>query len=455
VRVVHVNLLLLVALALLAMASPAHAAPVSAHAMVHACCTSSAMKERIFSEAHDLGAGYIRVDVEMSSIFEAPNGSKDATPNWSGLDEVMSLSEKYDLPVLAILLSPPRFTSTCPERWPDSGRCAAADTAEFGALAGQAAKHAAGAIGHWEIVNEPDGDWAFEGTPEQYAAMLSAAYDGIKAEVPDAQVLLGGLMRPHELGWLERVFATPGADAIHKFDIANVHLRGPAENVVRRYGEFRSWIQARGFQGPLWVTEHGYPADPAFQTDRIYTGGDAAQAAYLTQTLVGLGELGAPQVFVTLRDNLDGEYASEGLEHIDEAVGNAVTRRQSFATVQRLVDNWDQLMAWRAEQRENEREQRVQQGLAAVSASQARAAREKFREARLRVHTAQDDLARPRLSRKKRARLTRRLARGRALLAGRRTMLLWHSAHARWYSGRAYERGVAVALLKERIAAGG
>jgi hypothetical protein len=224
---------------------------------------------------------------------------------------------------------------------------------------------------------------------------------------------------------------------------------------VRRYGEFRSWIQARGFQGPLWVTEHGYPADPAFQTDRAYTGGDAAQAAYVTQTLVGLGEAGAPQVFVTLRDNLEGEYASEGLEHIDEAAGNAVTRRESFTTVQRLVANWDQLMAWRGEQRENERQQQVQQGLAAVSASQARAAREKFRDARLRVHAAQDDLARPRLSQKKRARLARRLARARAMLAGRRTMLLWHSAHARWYSGRAYERGVAAALLKERIAAGG
>jgi hypothetical protein len=437
------------------MASPAHAAPVSAHAMVHTCCTPSAMKERIFSEADDLGAGYIRVDVELSSIFEAPNGSKAASPNWSGLDEVTSLSEKYDLPVLAILLSPPRFTSACPERWPDSGRCAAADTAEFGALAGQVAKHAAGAIGHWEIVNEPDGDWAFEGTPEQYAAMLSAAYDGIKAEVPSAQVVLGGLMRPHEPGWLERVFATPGADAIHKFDIANVHLRGPVENVVRRYGEFRSWIQARGFRGALWVTEHGYPADPAFQTDRAYTGGDAAQAAYLTQTLVGLGEEGAPQVFVTLRDNLEGEYASEGLEHIDEAAANAVTRRESFTTVQRLVANWDQLMAWRAEQRENEREQTVQQAAAAVSASQARAAREKFREARLRVHAAQDDLARPRLSKTAAARLARRLARARALLAGRRTILLWHSAHARWHSERAYERGVAVGLLKQRIASGG
>jgi hypothetical protein len=454
-RVVHVNLRLAVALFALAMSSPAHASPISAHAMVHSCCTSSAMKERIFSEAKELGAAYIRVDVEMSSIFEAPDGSKSAKPNWSGLDQVTALSQKYELPVLAILLSPPRFTSACPERWPDSGRCAAADTAQFGALAGEIAQHAAGTIGYWEIVNEPDGDWAFEGTPEQYAAMLSAARDGIKAQVPAAQVVLGGLMRPHEPGWLERVFATPGADAIHKFDIANVHLRGPVDNVVSRYQEFRSWIEARGFHGPLWVTEHGYPADPAYQVDRAYSGGDAAQAAYLTQTLVGLGEVGAPQVFVTLRDNLDGEYASEGLERIDEAAGNAVTRRQSFATVQRLVDNWDQLMAWRDEQRENEREQRVQQAAAAVSASEARTARTKFRDARLRVHAAQDELARPRLSKRAKRRLSRRLSRARALLAGRRTVLLWHSAHARWHSERAYERGVTVGLLKQRIAAGG
>jgi hypothetical protein len=455
VRVVRLNLRLAVALLALVMATPANASPVSAHAMVHSCCTSNAMKERIFSEAHDLGAGYIRVDVELSSIFEAPDGSKAATPNWSGLDKVMALSEKYELPLLAIVLSPPRFTSACPERWPDSGRCAAADAAEFGALAGEVAKHAAGTIGHWEIVNEPDGDWAFEGTPEQYAAMLSAAYDGIKARVPDAQVVMGGLMRPHELGWFERVLATPGADAIHKFDIANVHLRGPVGAVVRRYGEFRSWIEARGFHGPLWVTEHGYPADPAFQTDRAYAGGDPSQAAYLTQSLVGLGELGAPQVFVTLRDNLDGEYASEGLEHIDEAAGHAVARRESFGTVQRIVANWDQLLAWREDQRENEREQRYQQAAAAVSASEARAARAKFRDARLRVHAAQDDLTRPRLSKKRKARLARRLMRARAMLAGRRTMLLWHSAHVRWYSDRAYERGIAVAILRERIANGG
>jgi hypothetical protein len=453
VRVVRVNLRLAVALGALLMASPAHAGTVSAHAMVHSCCTASAMKERIFSEAKALGAGYIRVDVEMNAIFEAPDGSKSDTPDWSGLDEITALSQKYDLPVLAILLAPPRFTSACPEK-PDPSRCAAADTGEFGALAGQIAKHAAGTIDHWEILNEPDGEWAFEGTPEQYAAMLSAAYDGIKAEVPSAQVLMGGLMRPHEPGWLERVFATPGADALHKFDIANIHLRGPVDNVVRRYGEFSGWIQARGFHGQLWVTEHGYPADPAFQND-AYRGGDPAQAAYLTQTLVGLGEAGAPQVFVTLRDNLDGEYASEGLEHIDEANPDAVARRPSFSAVQRVIANWDQLLTWRTEQRENERQQRYEQAAAALSANEARTARAKFRESRLRVHAAQDALADAPRSKRIVKRLRARLARARAMLAGRRTMLLWNRGFARWHSDRADQRGLAIALLKQQIAGGG
>jgi hypothetical protein len=412
--------------------------------MVHTCCTPSAMKERIFSEAKALGSDYIRVDVELNGIFAAP----DAEPNWGGLDEVMQLSEKHRLPVLGIVLAPP----------------AGADEQDFGRLAGEVAEHAAGTIRHWEIVNEPDGAWAFDGPPEQYALMLSAAYDEIKARVPSARVLLGGLMRPHEPGWLERVFATPGADAIHKFDIANVHLRGPADAVVRRYGEFRAWLAARGFEGPLWVTEHGYPADPAFQTDRAYAGGDVSQAAYLTQTLVGLGEAGAEQVFVTLRDNLEGEYASEGVENIGPAPGYVSARRPSFDAVKRLADDWEQVMSWRREQRENERLMAGYQATAAAAAQKTRIARAEFQQARVLVHAAQDALetgmaAKGRAS-KRRARerllrrLTVRLERARALLAGRRAVLLWNTAITRWQRGRAYEHGVAVQLLKRRIAGG-
>jgi hypothetical protein len=405
--------------------------------MVHTCCTPKAEKERVFSEAEALGARYIRVDVELNGIFGAPA----AEPDWSDLDDVIDLSKKYDVRVLGILMVPLHYS----------------DADEFGTWSGQVAEHAGGAIDHWEVLNEPDGDWAWDGTPEKYAHMLGAAHDGIEAEAPQDIVVLGGLQKPHEPGWLQRVFDTPGADAIHKFDVANVHLRGPVDAVVRRYGEFKRWLGERGFTGPLWVTEHGYAADPAFQSDPAYRGGDPSQAAYLTQTLVGLGEVGAPQVFVTLHDGgLDGEYATEGLERIDETPGGdyGVTRRPAFAAVRRLVDGWDQLMAWRAEQRDEEQQQRVEQAKAALWKTDARTARDKFHEARLRVHAAQDDLGRPRLPAKTTARLSRRLDRARALLAGRRTALMLKGAIAGWHSQRAYDHAVAVALLKQRIAGG-
>jgi len=433
------------------MASPAHAAPVSAHAMVHTCCMGDAMKERIFAEADAVGAEYIRVDVELSAIFEGPGGAKRDEPDWSRLDDLLELAGKHDVKVLGVLLATPAYVSSCPERWPDAGRCPAADTEEYGRMAGEVAEHAKDSIRTWEVVNEPDADWAFEGTPEDYAAMLSAAYDGIKASVPDARVVFGGLQRPDQTGWLERVLATPGADAIHKFDIASVHLRGPVGPVVNRYGAFRAWIGARGFSGPLWVTEHGYPADPAYQVDPSFTGGNAAQAGYLTQSLVGLGEAGAEQVFVTLRDNLEAEYASEGLVHIDGGPEAPTTRRESFDAVRRLATGWDQVMAWRREQREKERLAQLYQTVATLEAGEARTARAKYALARKLVHEAQDAYGRARSARV-RKRLVRRVARARALLAGRRTALLWHTAYSRWQRGRAAEHRLAVETLKAQIA---
>jgi hypothetical protein len=64
---------------------------------------------------------------------------------------------------------------------------------------------------------------------------------------------------------------------------------------------------------PLWVTEHGYPGDSAYQCDPRFRGGEAAQAAYLRRSLPALSRAGAARVFVTLRDNLAGAWASEGL----------------------------------------------------------------------------------------------------------------------------------------------
>jgi hypothetical protein len=346
--------LLLAAAALAVAAGPAWAdQPVSSHAMVHTCCTPAGMKERIFAEAAASGAEFIRVDVELSGIFTGPDSA-----DWRALDGVAELAERNDIKVLGVILGLPSWLSTCPERGPDAPRCPARDDAEFGRLAAEVAEHARDSIRHWEILNEPDADWAFKGTAADYARMLSAAYDAIRARVPEAKVVQGGVERPREHDWTERMLDTPGADAARKFDIAAVHLRLRLRNVLADLPaylrSYRELLARHGFRGPVWVTEHGYPADPAFQWDPAYRGGDAAQAAFLRDSIPALSAAGAGQVFVTLRDNLWGEYLSEGIVHIDEVPPTyPAVRRPAFDVVGDMSGEWylapfvDLLQSWR------------------------------------------------------------------------------------------------------------
>jgi hypothetical protein len=397
-------------------------APISAHAMVHTCCTPLPMKERIFAEAKAMSARYIRVDVELAGIFTGGGNSED-DPDWSRLDAVLELSRRHELPILGILLRPP-------------GAAPWDDPEAFGRLAAAVAAHARDTVLHWEILNEPDGAWAFDGTPEQYARLLRAAYDAIGARVPEATLAMGGLMTPGDPAWLDRMLATPGADAVHAFDIANLHLRGHERGLPGVMTAWRDRLAGHGFTGPVWVTEHGYPGDAAFQTDPVFHGGEAAQAAYLTESVLSLGEAGAAEVFVTLRDNLDGGFASEGVVDIEDHAPFAVRRKPSFSAVRRLVDRWGELIAARVEQRRAEEAAGLE--LATMAAWRLKAAgyRAAARPLAAKLRRLR---ARHRRARRKpvRARLGRQIDRTSRALRGRRFQILFVRAVADQCSLRA------------------
>ena len=139
--------------------------------------------------------------------------------------------------------------------------------------------------------------------------MLRRTYDAIKTVAPENQVLLGGITtRKASRDWLARVFATPAADAAHRFDIANIHLRGGLNTLTKTMARVRAQFAHQHFRGPLWITEHGYPAATRHQRDPHYQGGERAQARYLQQSLPMLLRAGAQQVFLTLRDGTKAEF---------------------------------------------------------------------------------------------------------------------------------------------------
>jgi hypothetical protein len=399
-------------------------APLSSHAMVYTCCTPLAMKERIFAESRAMGARFIRVDVELKAIFPS-FGLGAGAPDWARLDEVMRLSQRYELPVLGILRTPPDWV-------------APHEAQEFGRLAGQVAAQARDTITRWEIINEPNASWGFEGTPEQYARVLRASYDAIAAAAPQAEVVLGGVMAPGGPEWLERVFATPGADAARAFDIAAINLRETPRRLPGRVAAWRGLFARHGFTGPLWITEHGYPADPAFQTDSAFRGGEASQAVYLTESILHLAEGGAGEVFVTLRDDVFlrdtffDQFLSEGVVAIGGEPDYPVRRKPAFAAMRRLVDHWDALIAAHLERRFHEESMRLAIRRAAAAARNVEAQRTRLRAARARLKRVQSRYRRLR-STAARLGLREPLRRRTVQLRRRRNGVGWAKASLRDY----------------------
>jgi hypothetical protein len=328
-----------VALLMAGTARPAAAAenPIGAHSMLQLDDPPSFM-DAMFAQAAAMHASAIRLDVAPALVF----GGRSQPPDFSGLDEVASLAQTYHLRLIGDLLTVPAWMADCATPTNDPSRCATDDLTGYASAITQIVGRADPVIRDWEVWNEPDTAEFFDGTPQQYALMLRTAHDAIKAVDPADNVLLGGVSGTSGTDWLTQVFATPGADAVHAFDTANLHERGDLWQLAADVSGFRRFLAASGFSGPLWVTEHGYPADPQYQYDPGYTAGEAAQASYLAASLPTLVDAGAAAVFVTERDNLGGAFASEGVLGGDVAdpppADPDIVRKPAFDVVRAIAD---------------------------------------------------------------------------------------------------------------------
>jgi hypothetical protein len=315
-------------------APAAGAGALAAHAMVYLDSPAS-FKEAMFAQAADLGASAIRVDVDVSAIVTG--GGRW----WTGLDEDVALARKHRIGALGVLLGTPRSLQRCRAAVPElfRFRCPATDERRYARQVGEIVRRARGAIRSWQVLSEPDNPLMFDGSVRDYARRLVATARAIHAADPKARVVLADLASVRRREYLRRLLRLPGVRG--SFDVAALSLRGSVRTVVAAVPKWRRRLSAGGFRGPIWVTEHGYPADPAYQWDPRYRGGAPAQAAYLAASLPRLLRTGVGRVFVTLRDSRGGPWASEGLltgSVLDPPQPDPViVRRPAAAVFQRLA----------------------------------------------------------------------------------------------------------------------
>ncbi len=290
--------------------------PLGAHSMLYSP-TPAPFKDAMFRYARGMGASEIRVSVEYSDVF----ANSPVVPNWTLLNQYMWYAAVYHIRVLAILDATPIYLANCPIG--TSGpwwHCGTNNPDLYAWQAGQIAAHVKGYIDDFEILNECDGTSAYSGTVGQYASMLSKSADAIHAANRTARVMNCGFMDARPDAFAASLFSTQGANIAHKIDVAAVHIREWGDT-AKLAGDVKAWkafFTKYGFQGPLWVTEHGYPADPVNQYDKAYHGktladGLVQQSRYLQASVPALVGAGVSKVFVTERDNLGGAFGSEGV----------------------------------------------------------------------------------------------------------------------------------------------
>ena len=285
-----------------------------AHAMLY-FDTPEAGDNAAFAEAEAERASTIRLDIFMPQLLDQSNGI-----DWTWVDRIADLSRRYHLRVLADLTGMPMSMADCPAGDQDAwDQCPAQDSAAWGQLAGQVAAHLREMPVSFEIWNEPDGSWTYAGTPAQYGAMLAAAVLDIHKANPKALVTNGGMMQTAGAGgtsWLGAALRAAGQRTWRELGMLNVHIRGVETSLAPQLRAWRAFAADHGRpQLPIWVTEAGYPADPAYQFDPSFTGGLVGQARYVAAALRSFYRAGAAKIFVTERDMPpgSGEFASEGV----------------------------------------------------------------------------------------------------------------------------------------------
>jgi hypothetical protein len=123
----------------------------------------------------------------------------------------------------------------------------------------------------WEIWNEPDWDYFWNGSPQEYCQLLKVGYKAIKGEDgaaganPDATVLFGGILYWGERDFYKQVFDCLAADpeaAQHNyyFDVMSVHFYSRSDNTYDEVNLVKNEMVARGIADhPIWLTETGAP----------------------------------------------------------------------------------------------------------------------------------------------------------------------------------------------------
>ena len=184
---------------------------------------------------------------------------------WNWIDDGVNAAHAAGLHILGLIDGAPAWASKTPRATTGyyslyNQPNADGVMADWKEYARRTSEHFTGRIDDWEIWNEPWGKNFFNGTPEEYAALLRAATPAIKAANPDAKVVGVSASVNYPGDWAPRVTAVAPSsfyDIVSFHDYSSALYGGPDSNSVRFIKSLESTLAQHGGERPLWNTEEG------------------------------------------------------------------------------------------------------------------------------------------------------------------------------------------------------
>ena len=162
-------------------------------------------------------------------------------------------------------------------------------------------RHCAGRVHFWQCDNEPSNvGLTWLGTPQDYVAQLQVMHRAVKEADPTAAVVLGGA--PYALPasapdspdrQFFDVLLRRGRDA---FDVFDLHLYGPAPEILADIETVRSMMRAIGYEKPLVVGEYNAP------WPNVYPEATAAMEQAIAAVAQGFDDIGQTPEQAALAD---------------------------------------------------------------------------------------------------------------------------------------------------------
>jgi hypothetical protein len=217
--------------------------------------TTAAIYEGDFQLLNELGIDYLRISFGWDAIETAEDEY-----DWLFWDDFVETAvDKYGVTLIPYIAYTPRWNAT-DQRDAYFWRSPSVDYDEFGEFVFDLVTRYKDRIKSWELWNEPDIEWYWTGSAEDFARFIKVGAEAVRRADPEATVVLAGLA--HDPEYLLELFRdhaiSEAVDVVNMHNYYETWAMNPVEDIgayIRRVAEI---VDRYGDGQPLWLAEVGY-----------------------------------------------------------------------------------------------------------------------------------------------------------------------------------------------------